>query len=311
MNTASNVVITEDGATAYLVDYGFSRLLPPGQNDFPAKESPQGTPAYMPPEIAGSEVHGRPADIWSIMCLLLHMLNGYAPWTRQCETVLQTYYVYPAGIHTSGLEKNPENRPTALQCFYHSVFVEDDDLARCVSLPLPENTGTQSWSGPSMVTIPEYRSLPSDQNVVDTTLSLQPTSSNSASKLQESANVPPSSNDVPANPAGLSVVEVPACGSEQAVEYSPSSVAVSYHDNDIDDDEDIYSAGSDYNIPRNLPLRPLDEVEEEHNALEASSDTIIERGATTGDHATASVTAQHEAMSEQHGLVQAQGMCRR
>ncbi|XP_077979226.1 uncharacterized protein LOC144434617 isoform X3 [Glandiceps talaboti] len=182
---AANVVVTEDGERAYLVDLGFSRQLSQGQTHFPARENPQGTPAYMAPEIAGSDVHGTEADIWAWVCFILHMLNGHAPWTSQYRDAIQLYYAITTKDAPTreipstcseptrrliewGLEKQAARRPTAMQCYYHEAFKGAVSSDTIQSLPEPEVTGNRRWSM-TVPALPEYRSLPSSQPVDDST----------------------------------------------------------------------------------------------------------------------------------------------
>ncbi|XP_006818526.1 uncharacterized protein LOC102808387 [Saccoglossus kowalevskii] len=146
---ASNIMVDEQGYL-YLVDFGFSRQLQKGHAHFPKNENPQGTPVYMAPEIALSNIHSLKVDIWAFGCLILHMLSGQPPWSSLKLTRAEQIY-YAIGnnepplneipqecceplrkLVTWCLNRNPANRPTAMQCYYHwafnRVFYEQDML---------------------------------------------------------------------------------------------------------------------------------------------------------------------------------------
>lgn len=127
---ADNILLTEDHSTAYLCDFGHAAHLPPGSlgtNLLTANYVP-GTETHMAPEIVQGNPCGAKLDVWSACCMLLHMLNGWHPWSRThtaplCLKIAKEpppLQEIPPSIHplirdliVAGLQKDPNNRATA------------------------------------------------------------------------------------------------------------------------------------------------------------------------------------------------------
>jgi serum/glucocorticoid-regulated kinase 2 len=73
-----------------LTDFGSSRRFESGDS-WELSKSLKGSPYWMAPEVVSRDGHSYPADIWSLGCLLIEMLNGVPPWSnysRESKEVL-------------------------------------------------------------------------------------------------------------------------------------------------------------------------------------------------------------------------------
>ncbi|XP_018410686.1 PREDICTED: mitogen-activated protein kinase kinase kinase 14 [Nanorana parkeri] len=129
---ADNVLLSEDRSTAYLCDFGHAAHLPPGSSGMhllTANYVP-GTETHMAPEIVRGDPCGTKLDVWSACCMLLHMLNGWHPWSRthtsplclKIATEPPPLQEIPPSSHPltcdlimAGLQKDPNNRATTLE----------------------------------------------------------------------------------------------------------------------------------------------------------------------------------------------------
>ncbi|XP_072042059.1 uncharacterized protein [Amphiura filiformis] len=131
-----NVLVTAEGRLL-LIDWGLSKIIRRGCLD--SDQNPEGTQHYMSPEVAKSESYDFGADIWSTMCICIHLISGYPPWMRRCQNVPFLFFVI--GEKSPPLEDIPENtndevkdllvrgltvdrvqRPSASQLLQHSAF---------------------------------------------------------------------------------------------------------------------------------------------------------------------------------------------
>ena len=76
---AANILLWDSGV-AKLADFGASKRLNQLATQTFENKTMIGTPFWMAPEVIRSTGHGRKADIWSIGCTVIEMLNGHPPW---------------------------------------------------------------------------------------------------------------------------------------------------------------------------------------------------------------------------------------
>ena len=76
---AANILLWDSGV-AKLADFGASKRLNQLATQTFENKTLIGTPFWMAPEVIRSTGHGRKADIWSIGCTVIEMLNGRPPW---------------------------------------------------------------------------------------------------------------------------------------------------------------------------------------------------------------------------------------
>ncbi|XP_069807905.1 mitogen-activated protein kinase kinase kinase 14 isoform X2 [Dendropsophus ebraccatus] len=81
---ADNILLSDNGNTAYLCDFGHAGHLPPGgcKTQLLTGDHVPGTETHMAPEVVRGEPCDTKIDVWSACCMLLHMLNGWHPWSR-------------------------------------------------------------------------------------------------------------------------------------------------------------------------------------------------------------------------------------
>ncbi|KAM3923761.1 mitogen-activated protein kinase kinase kinase 14 [Leptodactylus fuscus] len=123
---ADNVLLSDDGKTAYLCDFGHAAHLPGGcKTQLLTGDYVPGTETHMAPEIVRGEPCDTKIDVWSACCMLLHMLNGWHPWSRTHKAPLclkiatepPPLQEIPPSCHSltrniivDGLQKDPSNR---------------------------------------------------------------------------------------------------------------------------------------------------------------------------------------------------------
>ncbi|KAG8566653.1 hypothetical protein GDO81_013335 [Engystomops pustulosus] len=81
---AENVLLSDNGKTVYLCDFGHAVHLPASgcKTRLLTGDHIPGTETHMAPEILQGELFDTKIDVWSACCMLLHMLNGWHPWSR-------------------------------------------------------------------------------------------------------------------------------------------------------------------------------------------------------------------------------------
>ena len=103
----SNIMFDDEG-NAYLTDFGLAKMV---ENSMHITKSGNivGTPAYMSPEqLRGDPIDYR-SDIYSMGCILYHMLVGHPPFEASDTNVVSVIYQH--------LEKEP-TPPSAAQPGY-------------------------------------------------------------------------------------------------------------------------------------------------------------------------------------------------
>ena len=138
---ADNILMASDG-TAKISDFGTSREF----NDSANLLTVTGTPWFMAPEvIKGSEGvgHGAPADIWSIGCTIIELVQGRPPFWQHNNpmTVMFNIGLHPEKILDEipkevspelrdllqcCLREEPSQRITAKQILDHPFFRDED-----------------------------------------------------------------------------------------------------------------------------------------------------------------------------------------
>ncbi|XP_018090334.1 mitogen-activated protein kinase kinase kinase 14 [Xenopus laevis] len=167
---ADNILLSEDGNDAYLCDLGHSAYLPMdgSKKQLLTSDYVPGTETHMAPEIVRGDACDTKLDVWSSCCMMLHLLNGWHPWSRTHKPPLclkiatepppvkeipPTCDPQTCEVIVAGLEKDPFRRVTAAQ------------LQEKVNLALHKIGGLKSpWKS-------EYK-MP--RNFPDTTLSPSP-----------------------------------------------------------------------------------------------------------------------------------------
>jgi mitogen-activated protein kinase kinase kinase 3 len=71
--------------TVKLADFGASKKIEDLATVGSGSKSIRGTPYWMAPEVIKQTGHGRPADIWSLGCVVIEMATGKPPWSN-CNT---------------------------------------------------------------------------------------------------------------------------------------------------------------------------------------------------------------------------------
>ena len=102
-----NILIDGVG-TLKLADFGCSKMLADASHrSQQGCASLVGSPYWMAPEVIRSEAYGTKADVWSLGCTVVEMLNGgHAPWHEKFDNV------YSAMFYISNSSDLPSNIPS-------------------------------------------------------------------------------------------------------------------------------------------------------------------------------------------------------
>lgn len=200
----NNLLLTKD-LTVKIADFGLATQL----NGPDEKHVTMcGTPNYISPEVASREVHGLPADVWGLGCMLYTLLVGSPPFhTQHVKTtlnkVINADYKIPTeiSIHAQDLLqkllcKDPRKRITLKEVMEHP-FVSNpickQELSRDSGFLTTLHSTQHSCKNRSDDIIPsDYHKLNREQRVDSS--DTKPRSFNVFSGLQEhsshSSNVP-------------------------------------------------------------------------------------------------------------------------
>ena len=110
-----------------LVDFGMAKVLAPDAPSLTFDDKIFGTPEYMAPERARGAPVGSAADVYGVAVMAYEMLEGRRPFTGKNPIQVMTRQVSSAPppmtraaepvarVVLSGLAKDPEERPSALE----------------------------------------------------------------------------------------------------------------------------------------------------------------------------------------------------
>ncbi|XP_061667236.1 serine/threonine-protein kinase 10-like isoform X2 [Syngnathoides biaculeatus] len=127
---ADNVLLSADLSKSFLCDFGLSRVLADSERSAKGimAASLAGTETHMAPEVALGAGASAKADVWSVCCMLLHLLNGRQPWLGRYAPPLCLHiatqpaplWEVPPGcdratrrVFRGGLRKDPRRRDSA------------------------------------------------------------------------------------------------------------------------------------------------------------------------------------------------------
>eukprot|EP00758_Cryptobia_borreli_P019965 Tbor_TRINITY_DN931_c0_g1::TRINITY_DN931_c0_g1_i1::g.21194::m.21194 len=149
---SDNVLISATG-DAKLADFGCSKKMSTAAMEAGGESGPNaalyqtmvGTPLFMAPEVMNDAGpgYGRPADIWSVGCLLLELL-GRKPWVVQGNNMFQIMFqISQSKEMPNGI---PKSCPVVLKSFFESIFERDtakrgtcEELLKHRWITAPEN----------------------------------------------------------------------------------------------------------------------------------------------------------------------------
>lgn len=202
----NNLLLTKD-LNVKIADFGLATQL----NGPDEKHVTMcGTPNYISPEVASREVHGLPADVWGLGCMLYTLLVGSPPFhTQHVKTtlnkVINADYKIPAELSTQAQDllqkllcKDPTKRITLKEVMDHpfiGMSVCKQDLSRDSGfLTTLHSTQHSHKLRPEEKTSSDYVGLCREQKPLES----RPRSFNVFSAMQENSNYS-NSNNAPSN----------------------------------------------------------------------------------------------------------------
>ena len=124
-------ILIDSAGVAKLADFGCSKALADIANK--SREGCDtliGSPYWMAPEVIKNQAYGTKADIWSVGCTVVEMLNGGSPpWSERFESV------YSAMYHIGNTQGVPSNIPSDISggCRQFLMRCFDRDVGRRAS----------------------------------------------------------------------------------------------------------------------------------------------------------------------------------
>jgi len=143
---SQNVFLAESGRVR-LGDFGLCRHAPRNLESSPTLTH-AGTDCYMAPEMLSSSRYGKPADIWSLGCVLYELCTGQFMWeldgilgamvmkdANAVQKLVQAEIAPAVGSELKSLLKrllnvNPASRPTATACMRRKLFKRGFQLSK-------------------------------------------------------------------------------------------------------------------------------------------------------------------------------------
>lgn len=142
---SQNVFLAESGRVR-LGDFGLCRHAPRNVETSPTLTH-AGTDCYMSPEMLSSSRYGKPADIWSLGCILYELCTGQFMWeldgilgamvmkdAHAVQKLMQAEIAPAVGTELKTLLRrllsvNPASRPTATACIRRKIFKKGYQLS--------------------------------------------------------------------------------------------------------------------------------------------------------------------------------------
>ena len=144
-------ILFDDSGNAYLTDFGLAKMV---ENSLHLTKSGNivGTPAYMSPEQLRGDAIDYRADIYSMGCILYHMLVGHPPFEASESNVVSVIYQHLEKAPLPPSTLNPDVPPeveqvvlTALQKDPNDRFAHADAMADALNEALGRKLSTVSF----------------------------------------------------------------------------------------------------------------------------------------------------------------------
>ncbi|MEO8394179.1 MAG: protein kinase [Chloroflexota bacterium] len=158
-------ILFDDSGNAYLTDFGLAKMV---ENSLHLTKSGNivGTPAYMSPEqLRGDAIDFR-ADIYSMGCILYHMLVGHPPFEASGENVVSIIYQHLEKAPPPPSTLNPLVTPlveevvlTALQKDPNDRYAHADGMADALNEALGRKLSTVSFPAVHVDSKPALREV--------------------------------------------------------------------------------------------------------------------------------------------------------